>query len=60
MICGAAKEQLPHRIFLVYSNRRPEDAPFLAELQSLERGNPKYKVIASMTQMEKIASTLEG
>src|ERR1039458_8216154 len=49
----AAKEKLPHRILLFYSNRRPEDAPFLAELQSLERDNPRYKLIASMTEMEK-------
>lgn len=49
----AAKEKLPNRIVLFYSNRRPEDAPFLAELQSLERDNPKYKLIASMTEMEK-------
>ena len=49
----AAKEKLPHRIVLFYSNSRPEDAPFLAELQSLERDNPKYKLIASMTEMEK-------
>ena len=49
----AAKEKLPNRIVLFYSNRRPEDAPFLAELQSLERNNPKYKLIASMTEMEK-------
>src|SRR5665213_3603799 len=41
----AAKEKLPNRIVLFYSNRRPEDAPFLAELQSLERDNPKYKLI---------------
>jgi ferredoxin-NADP reductase len=33
--------------------RRPEDAAFLAELQSLEGDNPKYKLIASMTEMEK-------
>jgi len=44
---------LPNRIVLFYSNRRPEDASFLAELQSLERDNPKYKLIASMTEMEK-------
>ena len=50
---GAAKEHLPHRIFLFYSNRRPEDAPFLAELQTLEKENPNYKLIASMTEMEK-------
>jgi ferredoxin-NADP reductase len=49
----AAKGKLPNRIVLFYSNRRPEDAPFLAELQSLERENPKYKLIASMTEMEK-------
>ena len=49
----AAKKKLSHRIVLFYSNRRPEDAPFLAELQSLERDNPKYKLIASMTEMEK-------
>jgi ferredoxin-NADP reductase len=51
IVFHAAKEKRPHRIFLFYSNRRPEDAPFLAELQSLERDN--YKLIASMTEMEK-------
>jgi len=50
--CGAAKEHLPHRIFLFYSNRRPEDAAFLAELQTLEMENPNYKLIASMTEMQ--------
>jgi len=49
----AAKETLPNRIVLFYSNRRPEDAPFLAELQALEGDNPKYQLIASMTEMEK-------
>ncbi len=49
----AAKEKSPNRIVLFYSNRRPEDAAFLAELQSLEKDNPKYKLIASMTEMEK-------
>ena len=53
MLVRAAKEKLPHRIFLFYSNRRPEDAPFLEELQALERENPNYKLIASMTETEK-------
>ena len=53
MVVRAVKEKLPHRIFLFYSNRRPEDAPFLEELQILERENPNYKLIASMTEMEK-------
>src|ERR1700686_2951227 len=56
----AAKEKLPNRLVLFYSNRRPEDAPFLAELQSLERDNPKYKLIASMTEMEKSQQPWNG
>ena len=56
----ATKEKLPQRVFLFYSNRRPEDAPFLAELQSLERDNPKYKLIASMTEMEKSHQPWDG
>ncbi len=53
MVYWAAKEKLPHRIFLFYSNRRLEDAAFLGELQDLERDNLKYKLIGSMTEMEK-------
>ncbi len=49
----AAKEKLPQRVFLFYTNRRPEDAAFLADLHSLEKDNPKYKLIASMTEMPK-------
>src|ERR1700693_610215 len=37
IVLWAAKEKLPNRIVLFYSNRRPEDAPFLAVLHSLER-----------------------
>lgn len=53
IVLRAAKEKLPHRIFLFFSNRRPEDAPFLEDLQALEKENPNYKLIASMTEMEK-------
>jgi ferredoxin-NADP reductase len=60
MLLRAAKEKLPHRIFLFFSNRRPEDAPFLEELQALERENPNYKLIATMTQMEKSNRSWQG
>jgi ferredoxin-NADP reductase len=53
MVFRAAKEEFAHRIFLCYSNRRPEDAPFLDELQALERENPNHKLVASMTEMSK-------
>ncbi len=56
----AAKNRLPHRIFLFYSNRRPEDAAFLDELRSLERSNPNYRLIATMSEPEKSARAWSG
>jgi len=53
IIVQAEREKLPHRIDVFYSNRRPEDAAFLAELQRLETRNPRYKLIANMTEMRK-------
>ncbi len=51
MLVQAAHQQLPHRLFLFYSNRRPEDAPFLEELQALQQENPRYTLIPSMSEM---------
>lgn len=53
MLVHAANATLSHRMFLFYSNRRPEDAPFLDELQALEGKNQHYTLIATMTEMEK-------
>lgn len=60
IVKNAAKEKLPHRIFLFYSNRRPEDAAFLEELQALEPQNANYKLIATMTEMEKSSGSWKG
>ena len=49
----AAHDHLPQQLLLIYSNRRPEDAAFLAELQELERQNNKFRLTATMTQMHK-------
>src|SRR3546814_7537038 len=53
MLRHAAHEALPQQILLLYSNRRPEDAAFLTELQELERKNPRFRLLATMTQMSK-------
>lgn len=53
MSWDSAVRKLPHKIFLFYSNRRPEDAPFLDELLDIEKENPNFKSIATMTDMEK-------
>lgn len=51
ILLQAAKEKLPHRLFLFYSNHGPEDAPFLDELKDLEQQNPRYTMVASMSDM---------
>ena len=60
IVFRAAQEKLPHRIFLFYSNRRPEDAPFLDELQGMERENPNYRLVASMSEMAKSHRSWQG
>ncbi|HEV2177024.1 MAG TPA: FAD-dependent oxidoreductase [Terriglobia bacterium] len=56
----AAQDQLPQRLILLYSNRRPEDAAFLAELQELERYNRNFRLVATMTEMHKSSSPWRG
>ncbi len=53
MIFNATYKKLPHKLFLFYSNRRPEDAAFLEEITKLQGANPNLKVIGTMTQMDK-------
>jgi ferredoxin-NADP reductase len=49
IVLQAAEQKLPHRLSL--SNRRPDDAAFLEELEELEKENPNYKFIGTMTNM---------
>src|SRR6266567_3285414 len=60
MIKDAIERKLPHKIFLFYSNRRPEDAPYLEELQTLAKQNPKFKLIATMTALDKSTKSWRG
>lgn len=48
----AAHENLGHRILLFYANGRPEDAPFLDELYGLERENPRFTFVPTMTRID--------
>ena len=50
MLLDAIHTRLPHRFFLFYSNRRPEDAPFLDELLAIERVHWNFILIATMTR----------
>ena len=51
MLRQATKERAPQRLLLLYSNRRPQDAAFLAELQQLERENETFRLVATMTEL---------
>jgi ferredoxin-NADP reductase len=53
ILLQATHDGLSHRLFLFYSNRRPEDTAFLEQLEGLEKINPSYTFIGSMTQMAK-------
>lgn len=60
MIKDATERKLSHTVYLFFSNRRPEDAPFLDDLQNLAKQNPNFKLVATMTKPEKSAQLWPG
>ena len=60
IVLDAAKNKLPHKLWLFYSNHTLEDAPFLEELERAEKENPNFKMIATMTDMAKSSRPWRG
>jgi len=56
----ADRDRLPHMLHLFYSNRRPEDAPFLDVLRMLEKTNPNFQLVCTMTEMSKSKKEWKG
>lgn len=56
----ANHDRLPHKLYLFYSNRRPEDTAFLGTLQNLEKTNPNFRLICTMTEMSKSKKDWKG
>ncbi|HLY59174.1 MAG TPA: FAD-dependent oxidoreductase [Terriglobia bacterium] len=50
MIGWATEEKLPHKMYLFYSNRTPQEAPFMDRLEEWARQNPNFKLIATVTR----------
>ncbi len=50
MIKHVTEEKLPHRLTLIYSNRTPQDAPFMDDLYGWERENASFRFIPTMTK----------
>jgi ferredoxin-NADP reductase len=60
MVRQADRDRLPQKLYLFYSNRRPEDAAFLDTLQALEMTNPNFRLIGTMTEMSKSKKEWKG
>jgi len=60
MIKHTIEQHLPQQLTLVYSNRTPDDAAFLDELQDWEKENPNFRLIATMTQPQNPGKTWTG
>lgn len=50
MIRQAAHDGVARRLYLFYSNRRPEDAAFLDEFREMAAGNGEFKFVPTVTQ----------
>ena len=60
MLGHAAHGLSQQPLALLYSNRRPEDTAFLAELQDLARSRPALRLAATMTDMAHAAQPWDG
>ncbi len=53
IILQSVHDESGHRIFLFYSNKRPEDAAFLEELVRVADAQENVTIVATMTEPEK-------
>lgn len=60
MVEDAIDRRLEPSMLLVHSNRTPEEAPFLQELQLWGRGNPRFAYHPTMTQSGPSAEAWTG
>ncbi len=60
IVLDANHNKVQRPMFLFYSNRRPEEAAFLAEFRRLQEENPNFTLIATMTQVERSQQDWEG
>jgi ferredoxin-NADP reductase len=60
MVRQNARRGSSRRILLFYSSRRPEDAPFLAELRAFAREDPNFTFVPTMSRPETSRLPWEG
>ncbi|MFD1066521.1 ferredoxin--NADP reductase [Oceanobacillus locisalsi] len=52
MIAEATNQQTDHDLTLLYSNKTPDDAPFLSDLEDMEKRNPHFTFVPVMTRAD--------
>jgi ferredoxin-NADP reductase len=60
MILDATSRNLKHELFLFFSNRNVEGAPFLEELQTLHQQNSNFTLIPTMTDKQTAQTVWQG
>jgi len=60
IIKDATERNLPHQLFLFYSNRQIEDAAFFEELKKLAEKNSQFTFIPTMTKPEMSSQSWSG
>lgn len=60
ILMQAANNKSRHKLYLFYSNETPEAAAFLEELTDLQKKNPNFKFIATMTNIKNSSTTWNG
>ena len=61
MIKDALERGAQHKITLIYANRRPEDAPYLSDLQKLAKQYPDvFQFVPTMSEPEKSSVAWRG
>jgi ferredoxin-NADP reductase len=53
-------DRAPHKLYLFYSNRRAEDGCFIDVLQNLQKTNPNFSFIATITDVPGLNKTWNG
>lgn len=60
MILQTTHDNLPQKIYMFYSNRTLGDAPFLPDLENAQKENPNFKLINTLTDLEKLPEGWTG
>ncbi len=53
IIAQATHEQLPHRLILLFSNKTPEETPFLSDFQNLAKENSNFTFVPIMSRLKR-------